>query len=56
MVNSLYVGLLQDMNGDVHVVIQWSLLGSYVCFITTGLDTVDTDLLLRLCTTCGVPK
>ena len=47
---------LQDRNGGVHTVIRWSLLGSYVCFITTSLDAVDTDLLLRLCTTCRVPN
>ena len=33
-------------------VIKRALLGSYICFITTSLDTVDTGLLLRLCTTC----
>ena len=32
--------------------IRWSLLGSYVCFTTTSLVTVDTPLLLRLSTTC----
>ena len=32
--------------------IRWSLLGSYACFTTTSLATVDTYLLLRLCTTC----
>ena len=47
---------LQVMNGDVHVVIRWSLWGSYVCFTTTSLDTYDTSLLLRLCTTCRVPN
>ena len=46
---------LQDSKSGVHMVFGWSLLGSYLCFITTSLDTVDTDLLLRLCTTCQVP-
>ena len=32
--------------------IRWSLLGSYVCFTTTSLATVDMYLLLWLCTTC----
>ena len=34
---------------NVHVLIRWSLLGSYICFTTTSLDTFDTCLLLRLC-------
>ena len=29
------------MNGGVYVVIRWSLLGTYICFITTSLDAVD---------------
>ena len=48
--------MLQDMDGGVHLVIQWSLWGSYICSTTTSLDTFDTSLLLRLCTTCWVPK
>ena len=37
-----------------HILIQLSLLGSYACFITTSLATVDTYLLLILWTTCQV--
>ena len=33
-----------------------SLLGSYVCFTTTRLDTVNINLLLRLSTTCRIPS
>ena len=32
---------LQDINGGMHMWIRWSLLGSYICFITMSLDTVD---------------
>ena len=42
----------RNMNGVVHTEIQRSLLGSYVCFITPSLVTVDAGLLLRLCATC----
>ena len=42
----------RNMNGGVHTEIHWSLLGSYICFTTTGPVTVDTGLLLRLCPTC----
>ena len=48
--------LLLVMNDGVYIVIQWSLRGFYVCFTTTSLDTFDTSLLLRLCTTCPVPN
>ena len=46
----------RNMNSSVHTEIRWLLLGSYIFFITTSLDTVDADLLLRLCTTCWVPN
>ena len=55
IMHSLYVEL-QDMNGSMHAEIQGSLLGFYVCFITTSLGTVVIDLLLRLCTTFQVPN
>ena len=47
--------LLWVVNGGVYIVIGWSLRGSYICFTTTSLDTFDTSLLPRLCTTCQVP-
>ena len=43
-------------SGSVHTVIQSSLLGSYVCFSTTCLGTVDIDILLRLCTDFCIPN
>ena len=50
--HGLYLDWLQDTNSGMYIVIWWSLLGSYICFIKTNPDADDTDLLLRLCATC----
>ena len=49
--------LFQNKYSDgVHTVIGWSMLGFYICFRANCVDTLDTDILLTLCTTCHIPK